>query len=182
LVDWIDTACYNRGVRAALVCTPQLLVRLKRAEEQTAWNADQFRGRVKRFKRLPTKPTPSDLEAVAWKLLPGVSARTIKYLVGYALSSKLHFSAIVDAVDEAKYLTQREGRKDISFDDLERAIRDYCAKSAQAWAAPVNAPLSHPKRRVTAIDNAPYAPVQDEDFSHDRTGITKPLIPAPLAA
>ncbi len=70
LVNWINTACFNRRVIVALICTPQFIIRANRAEQQTSWNSDQLRRRVKRFIRLPAKPTSADLEAVARKLCP----------------------------------------------------------------------------------------------------------------
>jgi hypothetical protein len=162
IVDWFNTALYNHRVPLGLVCTPQFLIRVNRVEEQMSWNADQLRRRVKRFTRLPAKPTTTDLEAVARKLLPEASAWTIKYLVGYALSSKWHFPAIVDAIDEAKLMVQRDGRKEITFDDLERAILEYCAQSADAWQRqfepPAGARRKGRARPAPAQANADYNP------------------------
>ncbi len=132
LIDWVNTALYNHRVPCALICTPQLTLRMARHEHQAGWNADQWRGRVKRFCVLPEVPKAQDLRAVARKLLPEADKPTVDYIVGYALSSKLHMSAVVDVVDEAKMLAQREGRGAITFSDVERAVLDYCAPSAAA--------------------------------------------------
>jgi hypothetical protein len=132
LIDWVNTALCNHHVPCALVCTPQLTLRMARHEHQAGWNADQWRGRVKRFCMLPEVPKAQDLRAVARKLLPDADKATIDYIAGYALSSKLHMPAVVDAADEAKLLIQREGRQRVTFEDVERVIRDYCAPSAAA--------------------------------------------------
>lgn len=132
LIDWVNTALCNHRVPCALVCTPQLSLRMARHERQAGWNADQWRGRVKRFCILPEVPSSADLRAVAKKHLPSADKNSIDYLVGYAQSSMLHMPAVVNAADEAKLLAQREGRGDVKFEDLERAIRDYCAPSAEA--------------------------------------------------
>lgn len=165
LVDWINTALYNHHVPCGLVCTPQFAIRMARVEKQTAWNADQLRRRVKRFCTLPAKPRSQDLEAVARKLLPGASEATIKYIYGHALASKLHMPALVDAIDEAKLLVQREGRDTITFEDAERAIRDYCAPSALAMSRSFSAQLDpkKPGRRAMPVEtafNEPLSPVE----------------------
>jgi uncharacterized protein (UPF0297 family) len=132
LIDWVNTALCNHRVPCALVCTPQLAIRMARHEHQAGWNADQWRGRVKRFCTLPEIPKAQDLRAVACKLLPDADKPIIDYIVGYALSSKLHMPAVVDTVDEARLLVQREDRDEVTFEDIERVIRDYCAPSAAA--------------------------------------------------
>jgi hypothetical protein len=132
LIDWVDTALCNHRVPCALVCTPQLIGRMARHEHQAGWNAEQWRGRVKRFCTLPEAPKSQDLRAGARKLLPSADKPTIDYIVGYALSSKLPWPAVVDAVDEARLLVEREGREVITFEDVDRAIRDYCVPSSAA--------------------------------------------------
>ena len=176
-VDWINTALYNRGVPVAMICTPQFIIRLNRFEQQTSWNADQLRRRVKRFTRLPAKPNAKDLEAVALKHLPDACKDTIKYLVGYALSNKLHFPAIVDAIDEARLLVEREGREKITFDDVERAIRDYCAQSTEAWQRQFTPPAG--ARRARRARPAPALPQGEfrDTLSPAEPPINGPVIP-----
>lgn len=105
---------------------------MARHEHQAGWNAEQWRGRVKRFCTLPEAPKAQDLRAGARKLLPNADKPTVDYIVGYALSSKLPWPAVVDAIDEARLLVEREGREVITFEDVERAIRDYCVPSSAA--------------------------------------------------
>jgi hypothetical protein len=132
LIDWVNTAICNHDVPCALVCTPQLIIRMARHEHRAGWNADQWRGRVKRFSVLPEIPSAKDLRAVARKLLPSGDKETIDYIVGYALSSKLHMPAIANAIDEARQIVARDGRDRITFEDVERAVTHYCAPSAAA--------------------------------------------------
>ena len=162
LVDWINTALYNHGVPASLICTPQFAVRMARVEKQTTWNSDQLRRRVKRFCELTAAPRSEDLTDVAKKLLPDADADTVKYVVGYALTHKLHMPAIVDAVDEARLLVKREGRDKITFADVDRAIGEYCSKSSEAMTRSFSAdiigkrPGSKRRRGAAAPDPEPH--------------------------
>jgi hypothetical protein len=193
LVDWINTSLYNHNVPVGLIVTPQFRIRMARVERQTSWNADQLRRRVKRFCQLPAKPRTVDLENVTRKLLPGASKEQLDYIVGYSLSSKLHLPAIVDAIDEARLLARREGREQITFEDVERAIRDFCAQSAQAWAAPIPDAASPRQRTRTrpfraALDSVPSAaagaiPLRPDPPAalHREVNLTG-LKPAPISA
>jgi hypothetical protein len=147
LIDWVNTALCNHGVPVALVCTPQLTLRMARHEHQAGWNADQWRGRVKRFCMLPAIPKTEDLRAVAKKHLPESSKPIIDYIVGYALSSKLHMPAVIDVIDEARLLAQRDGRTQITFADVERAVLDYCAPSAAAMISTFRVPTAQKGRK-----------------------------------
>ncbi len=158
LVDWINTALYNHGVPVSLIVTPQFAIRMDRVEKQTTWNADQLRRRVKRFCALPGKPCTQDLEAVAKKLLTDANAAAVKYVVGYAISSKLNLPAIVDAVDMARLLAQRDGRDRITFEDVERAVTQYCAISSEAMARSFTTRPAKPRGRrpAPALMDAPH--------------------------
>jgi len=132
LIDWVNTALCNHGVPCALICTPQLINRMTRHEHQGGWNAQQWRGRVERFCVLDAMPSEEDLRAVACKLLPEGDKPSIKFIVGYALKCKLPMPALVNAVDEAKLIIRREGRDKVTYEDVKRAIVDYCSPSAAA--------------------------------------------------
>jgi hypothetical protein len=142
LVDWLDTSLYNHHVPIGLLCTPQFGLRMARAQKQTTWNADQLRGRVKRWQILPARPSDKDLASVAHKLLPNVASETIKLLTGYARACNLPFPAMVDAIDEALALVKRDGRTEITFEDMDRAITDYCTPSNEAMARDFEKELS----------------------------------------
>ncbi|MDB6022758.1 MAG: hypothetical protein JWQ04_2615 [Pedosphaera sp.] len=161
LVDWINTSLYNQGVPVGLVSTPQFQLRMARAEKQTTWNSDQFRGRNKRFWQLPARASKKDVEAVARKLLPGASRECIDLVVGYAIGSKLPFPALVDAIDEAKFLVHREGRLQVTFEDLDRGIMEYAAPSAAAMNRSYSAQLAN-KRPGRKPAPAPAIPADDE--------------------
>ena len=175
LVNWINTALYNHHVPVSLVVTPQFAIRMVRVEKQTAWNADQLRRRIKRFCTLPAKPRTQDLEAVAKKLLPAGSKESIQLLVGYALTSKLNLPAIVDAVDMAKIIAQRDGREKIIFEDLNRAIEDYCATSSEAMARSF-APQLDKKRGRKPLPALPEPPPADS-FRADDVPLHTPARP-----
>ena len=157
MIDWINTALYNQRIPVALVVTPQFAVRMARVEAQTTWNADQLRRRVKRYTPLPKKPTLADLEAVARKRLPTGCNATIKNIVGYALSAKMPMPAIVDVIDEARLLAQREGRERITFEDVDCAMKEFCAPSYQAMSRSFEAPNRRGRKpaRVIAEDARP---------------------------
>src|SRR5581483_6425762 len=97
MIDWFDTELYNNGIPVVLITTDQFPKCLERSEMQVGWNAEQFRGRVKRWTVLSEKETEDDLRAVAVKLLPGSDKKCITYAVGFALSSKRYMPALVDA-------------------------------------------------------------------------------------
>ncbi len=100
----------------------------------------------------------------------------IQYLVGYALSSKLHFPAIVDAIDEAKLLVQRDGRTEITFDDLERAILEYCAQSADAWQRTFEPPAGSRRGRRNRPSPAPRSEFGDT-LTPAETAVNEPIKP-----
>lgn len=157
LVDWVDTALYNRHVPVALVCTPQFTARLQQADRQVGWNAGQFRRRCKRFVQLPENVSKADLEAVTRKLLPEASRDTINFLVGYAGANRQPLSVLVDAVDEARLLAKAAGREQVIFDDSKRAVYEFRIPSDQALARTlVPAPVGRSGRRGLARTvNAP---------------------------
>ena len=161
LVDWVDTSLYNQGVPTALVCTPQFRLRLDRAEKQTGWNADQLRRRVKRLVTLPLAPRTEDLKAVARKLLPGAATEIINLVVGYALSSKRNFPALTDVVDEARLISKRAGRDEITKNDCNQAIEEFCDPTAAAW------------------NSAKYLPGCRRDLSAQVPEAAEPICPLP---
>jgi hypothetical protein len=153
-VDWIDTALCNHDVPVALITTPQIINCVKRAEMQVGWNWRQFRRRVKRWVPLPKRNTDADLEAIALKLLPGITPSGIKLAISYALQS-LHgspsrdASGLGDVAKEARFLAKADGRETITFEDVERAIREHLGPSDAAFAERMAAPLKGSgKRRV----------------------------------
>jgi hypothetical protein len=134
MIDWFDTELYNNGLAVVLVATPQFAKCLERVEVQVGWNSDQFKGRVIRWTLLPVTASKEDLTAVARKRLAGATEACIKYAVGYALTSRRYMPALVDSIDQAAKLAEREGGSVITYAALERAIKDYVIPSELAKA------------------------------------------------
>lgn len=154
IIDWIDTALCNHDVPVALITTPQFINCVKRAETQVGWNWRQFRRRVKRWVQLPQWNTEADLEAVARKVLPGITRSGIKLAVGYARVS-LHgspsrdISGLGDVATEARILAEADGRDTVTFEDVERAINEYLMPSDTTFAERMAAPLKGKGKRRT---------------------------------
>ncbi len=147
LVDWINTALVNHNVPVALICTDQFAKLKARVEKQTGWTSEQLEHRVKRYKRLSSRPTKEDLEAVAAKLLairwnvqqekwnvagPTPHRDFIKMIVGYALTSKMRLPAVAATVEEARYQARKNGRSYIVATDIRTALLDYQIPSDEA--------------------------------------------------
>jgi hypothetical protein len=145
LVDWIDTALCNHEVPVGLITTPQFIKCVKRAEIQVGWNWRQFRRRVRRWVQLPEWNADSDLEAVAAKVMPGLSRPGIKLAVGYAKMSlkgspSRDVSGLGDVALEARLLAEQSGRRSITFEDVERAINEHLLPSDTCFAERMAAP------------------------------------------
>ena len=147
LVDWINTALVNHNVPVALICTDQFAKLKARVEKQTGWTSEQLEHRVKRYKRLSSRPTKEDLKAVAVKLLairwnvqqekwnvagPTPHRDFIKMIVGYALTSKMRLPAVAATVEEARYQARKNGRSYIVATDIRTALLDYQIPSDEA--------------------------------------------------
>ncbi|TAK98573.1 MAG: hypothetical protein EPO07_11810 [Verrucomicrobia bacterium] len=163
LIDWIDTALVNHDVPVALVTTPQFINCVKRAESQVGWNYRQFRRRVRRWVPLAEWNTDADLEAVARKIMPGISRAGIKLALGYAKVS-LHgspsrdISGLGDVATEARLLAEESGRETITFEDVERAINEHLLPSDTCFASRMAAPEKRARRRLAAPLKAPLTP------------------------
>ncbi len=140
LVDWVNTALVNQRVPVALICTDQFAKLKARVEKRTGWTSEQLEHRVKRYTKLPSSPTKEDLEAVATRLLaarwnaserrwnvagPAPCANFIQLVVGYALTCKMSLPAVSDAIEEARYQAQRNGRTQLAAADLRNAVMDF---------------------------------------------------------
>lgn len=144
-VNWIMTALVNHGVAVALVTTPQFYTAQKRVEGLTGWTSEQFIGRIGHLERLPEKLEKSDLLAVARAMLPEGEDATLKALAGYAVLSKKHLASIKSIVDRSRWLAGMEGRKEVSADDVRRAMKESVIPSDNALAASLAAPEKTPR-------------------------------------
>ncbi|HOX01128.1 MAG TPA: ATP-binding protein [Candidatus Paceibacterota bacterium] len=147
LINWLDTALVNQGVRVALVTTPQFAHRRRMVESQTGWTSEQLAGRIKRYLPLPLVPTKLDLEKVARRLLPDADPDAIKHMVAYAIVTKRYMPSVVDTADDARMIAGQEGRSRILFKDVERAIKYYREPSDQAQARAFDRDLDQARTR-----------------------------------
>jgi hypothetical protein len=160
MLDWIDTALCNPPLPVALVTTPHFMDCVERAVHQIGWNYLQFKRRCKRYRVLPAKNTPEDIEVVARHLLPEAGAATIKEVLGYTAMSKRDLSAVGDVVREAKLLAEEEGARRVTFEHVKRAIHEVLIVSDVPWAE-MEKRLQHRKlgrkapREAPALDPEP---------------------------
>lgn len=189
IVDWIDTALCNHGVPVALITTPQFINCVQRAEKQVGWNWRQFRRRVKRWVELPKWNTEADLDAVARKILPGISKSGIKLAIAY---SKMSFhglpsrdiSGLGDVATEARILAEAYGRDKVTFEDVERAINEHLLPSDSSFAARMaGARHRTPKKRLVTQDGPQSAvePPLQEGFRQHSAPI-KPQLSGRISA
>ena len=186
--NWLMTALVNYAVPVALITTPQFLRMQGAIEVQTLWTAEQFTGRIGHYQKLPDKVPPGDLEAVARALLPGADKQTIKALVLYAQASVKYLAGIDSAAKRARFLAARDGRENVAFSDVRRAISENVIPSDRALAQALAGATSRTagKRPVRGMRTiAPAAerwsdsPVDDElELPVGRRG----TVPAPAQA
>lgn len=134
MLDWIDTALCNPPMAVALITTPHFMTCIQKAVDQVGWNYRQFARRCKRYWRLPAKNSPRDIEGVIRHLLPGVDRKTVEMIVSYETMNKKDLSAVGDVVHEAKLLANEEGSQKVTFDHVDRAIREVLLLSDLPWA------------------------------------------------
>lgn len=174
LVDWVDTSLCNYNVPVALVTTPQFLDHALQAKQQTGWNYRQFRRRVKRCIQLPEWSTDSDLESVARCVLPGINRAGIKLAVGYAKLSKRDLSALGDVALEAKLLAEADGRTEITFADVERAINEQLIPSDKVFAVTLDRPARNSRQRRGTLAAQPLQdPCRDESEGEQEADLSR---------
>ena len=162
LVNWLNTACANKGVPVAIVATEEFTTQRRRIEDQTAWPSFQLRRRLRRVFPLPAVPTKDDLAMVARKLLPDGPDAMINFIVGYALACSGHMQAVVDAIDDARLLALDAGRERITAADIKKAITEIRGPSDAAQKR-VFAPAEKRRRRPQLRAAAPEPPPSSAD-------------------
>jgi hypothetical protein len=164
LVNWVNTALANHNVPVALICTNQFAKLKARVERRTGWTSEQFEHRVKRYWKLPSNPTEEDIWKVATKLLAmrwdeeanrawdGLGALPatdlVRLVVGYALTSKLPFTAVADAIQEARCQARKKQRSHVTAADLQAALLGYRIRSDAALA---NAELAKSRQSIPSL-------------------------------
>jgi hypothetical protein len=165
MLDWVYSALANFGVPSLLLCTPVFAKRVSMAEQQTVWNSRQFRRRCK-FQILPSSLPEDDLARVAARLMPECGKREAAYVTNYGITAKWPLTSIVAAIEEARDMAMEEGRKDINFAYLRRAIKESRMPSDDAQARAFQ-PAKKGRRMASAADLQP-------DFSGPERGRNVP--------
>lgn len=166
-IDWIDTALCNRGVPVGLSCTPQFITSMQNVERRTGWNSGQFKRRLKRVANLPEKPTREDLEKVARRLLPKAAESVYKLAVGYSGGqAEHHLDALVDAANEAKEHAHANGRENVTFADMDAALKGTVSTAQLAKSAI----FSNSSQRVSGKRKSACSPAAEplqDDFAEE---------------
>lgn len=176
MLDWTYTALANFSVPSVLIVTPVFAKRVSMAEEQTVWNARQFRRRCK-YRVLPQALSREDLGRVAAKLLPlDCGHRESDYAVDYAITTQWPLSALVSLIEDASDLAEAAGEK-INFRFIHRAMTECSAPSDDAQARAFEPVV---KKRGPKVSepfeqplNAVERPVKDAFEVRDRSSIKR---------
>ena len=159
IVNWIVSKLRDNNVPVACLATPQIFTCLKRAETQAGFNSTEFQQSV-RCVTLPDCNTQADLVAVAQNQMPGLSRAGVNLAVGYAQLS-LHgapsrdISGLGDVATQARLLAEKAGRDYVTFEDVDRAIKDYVMPSDTAFASRM-APVPARKRSGQRATGQPF--------------------------
>lgn len=136
---WIKTA-FDAGTPIALVAHTDFSKWQEHFVKRTLWTDEQFEGRINRRVILATAHTSEDLLRIARAHFPSGDDRSWKLLTAYALSTpKKRASAIVEALESARYRAQLQGRAEATFRDIEAALREehaFLQPPAPALAQP----------------------------------------------
>lgn len=154
LVNWLLTACHNRGVPVAMVATKDFARRRRAVEQQTSWSSEQLARRITRYFPLPETPAKEDLEAVARKLLPGAGRKSVDYLVGYAMTSGRFLPALAEVISDARMLAEADGRGAFTIADLVRAVTDIRGPSDAAQRRVFEEETPRRKGRKLSVQSA----------------------------
>jgi hypothetical protein len=157
IIDWINTALCNHGISVALLSTPQFGPRLSEFENDTTYNADQFKRRfARRWTKLDAHTSEKDLIALTRKALPSVGDRGVELAVNYAGTFDRDVSALFDLVKDANLRAKKAGRPVASFKDLRDAYTIDRIPNENALAT------AFPKKKPAAVKMQTDQPVAAE--------------------
>jgi hypothetical protein len=142
-MQWIKTA-FDAGTPMALVALPEFSDWQALYVKKTLWRDNQLIRRLNRTIRLPAAHSTSDLLRIAKAIHPGGDEASWKLLVGCALAlPKKQASAISETFISATDIAQQDGREEVTYEDIEAAIRfDF---------QPLEAAPALPHEEVSAI-------------------------------
>jgi hypothetical protein len=86
---------------------------------------------------------------------PGIARGGIKLAVGYAKLSKRDVSGLGDVAEEARLLAQSDGRQVITFEDVERAIKEQLLPSDESFERALNASSKGVRQQLRSSVPAP---------------------------
>lgn len=147
-LNWILTSLVNHGVPVALLTTPQFATDQRIVATKTGWTSAEFLNSIGELKCLPTDLKGSELVAIAKRLLPEAVTDSIEDLADCALTTKRFLAVIEDAVKRARFIAGRNGRQEVSSQDIREAINEHVLPSnlaiVSAFAAKPTKPGPRP--------------------------------------
>jgi AAA domain len=122
-IQWIKTL-FDSGVPIALIALPKFSEWQKLYARKTIWDEDQLERRLNRKVALPDAHSKQDLMKIARAKHSNGDKLSWELLTGYALAAtKKQASAISEAMESAIDIAEQNGRAEVSYDDIEAAIR-----------------------------------------------------------
>jgi hypothetical protein len=120
---WIKTV-FDGGSPICLVAHTDFSKWQAHYVKRTLWTDEQFERRLNRRVVLQPEHSEEDMLKIARAHLPNGDRRCWKLLAGYALGTeKKQASGIVEALESARYRAERAGRDQVTFGDIEAALR-----------------------------------------------------------
>jgi hypothetical protein len=124
----------NAGVPVLLISTPQCLNAQETVKARTNWNMGQWERRFQ-FRSLTERLSKEDLYKIASAVLPELDETTWRGLAAYAGQSAEHAGVAKTVRDTAHYLASKEGRENVTVQDVRAALAeklalDYAMQSA----------------------------------------------------
>jgi hypothetical protein len=152
-MQWIKTA-FDEGTPIALVALPEFSDWQELYVKKTLWRDNQLIRRLNRTTRLAASHSKGDLIKIAKAIHPGGDEASWKLLAGCALAlPKKQASAISETFISATDIAQQNGRNQVTYEDIEAAIRfDFQPVETEPAIAvvEVSAVATHGQRRHPA--------------------------------
>ena len=121
-LQWIKTML-DSGTAVALVGLPEFRDWQELYVKKSLWRDEQLDRRLNRTVELGSH-TRMDLIRIARALHPEGDEPVWDLLAGYALgSNKKRASAIAEALRSARYIARKEGRDEVTYEDIEAAVQ-----------------------------------------------------------
>ncbi|MFO1461663.1 MAG: ATP-binding protein [Verrucomicrobiota bacterium] len=122
LINWLMTACSNRGVPVALVTTSDW-DRLKgNTEKHTRWNSEQLGRRINRRLKLPEHPSKEDFFAVLRSVAKDATSTAQDLIAAYGMGRNGSLTRMIDTLEDARRLAMDAGRRSVTAKDVLSAV------------------------------------------------------------